>query len=358
MLNKKMGKMRIALVANPNSIHTTRWVNWLKNKGNIVKKFSLKQTSDSIFFGPEPPLDRSLIMNFGNKIRKTTKKLQTLVDDFKPDLVHGCFLTNCGFYASRLTNYPIVVQVMGSDLLVHQEKSWLLSWIVKNSIKNSSLIISPPLLIEKLKRLGITDNQIHSNLIGIDTTLFKPLEKQNTVLFNRGFEEIYNPLVVAEAIIKVSKKNPNIKFFLSGEGALKEKVEQLLQNRNVEFTGQLSEKKMSEIMGISKIVISPSLSDSIPLTAFEAMSCGSILVASDIPAHRQWENYGHPIFFFDKEDAGTLANHILELYNNQEVIDKALNIGPKLVKNNWDREIISKKIFERYIKTINDFQKK
>lgn len=358
MLNKKMGKMRIALVANPNSIHTTRWANWLKNKGNIVKKFSLKQTSDSIFFGPEPPLDRSLIMNFGNKIRKTTKKLQTLVDDFKPDLVHGCFLTNCGFYASRLTNYPIVVQVMGSDLLVHQEKSWLLSWIVKNSIKNSSLIISPPLLIEKLKRLGITDNQIHSNLIGIDTTLFKPLEKQNTVLFNRGFEEIYNPLVVAEAIIKVSKKNPNIKFFLSGEGALKEKVEQLLQNRNVEFTGQLSEKKMSEIMGISKIVISPSLSDSIPLTAFEAMSCGSILVASDIPAHRQWENYGHPIFFFDKEDAGTLANHILELYNNQEVIDKALNIGPKLVKNNWDREIISKKIFERYIKTINDFQKK
>ena len=74
-----------------------------------------------------------------------------------------------------------------------------------------------------------------------------------------------------------------------------------LKNRKVEFTGQLSEKKLSEIMGISTIVISPSLSDSIPLTAFEAMSCGSILVASDIPAHRQWETYDHPIFFFDKE---------------------------------------------------------
>ena len=353
-----MEKMKIALVADADSIHISRWFNWLEGQGHIVKIFSLKETSKSLFFGPEPPLDRTLITNFGSKIRETTKRLQNLIDDFKPDLVHGYFLTNHGFYASRVENYPTIVQVMGSDLLLHTENSWLLSWIFKHSIKKSSCVISPPLLIEKLKEMGIKEKDIFSNLIGIDSKIFKPLDKQDVVLFSRGFEEVYNPSTVAEAIIKISEKEPKIKFYLAGEGSLRKEIEIRLVDTNVEFTGQLSEIELAKIMGISKIVISPTFSDSIPLTAFEAMSCGSILIASDIPAHRQWETYGHPIFFFDKEDTEALANHILKLCDNQEVLDKALSIGPKLVKNNWDREIISKNIFERYTKIINDFHKK
>ena len=74
--------MKIALVADANSIHISRWFNWLEEQGHIVKIFSLRETSNSHFFGPEPPLDRTLITNFGSKIRKTTKRLQNLIDDW------------------------------------------------------------------------------------------------------------------------------------------------------------------------------------------------------------------------------------------------------------------------------------
>ena len=350
-----MGKMKIALVADANSIHISRWFNWLEEQGHIVKIFSLGDTPNSHFFGPEPPLDRTLITNFGSKIRKTTKRLQNLIDDFEPDLVHGYFLTNHGFYASRIENYPTIVQVMGSDLLLHSENSWLLSWIFKNSIKKSYYVISPPLLIDKLKQMGIKEKSIFPNLIGIDTDIFKPLDKQDVVVFSRGFEEVYNPSTVAEAIIKISKKEPKIKFYLAGEGTLRKEIERRLVDTNVEFTGQLSEKELSKIMGISKIVISPSFSDSIPLTAFEAMSCGSVLIASDIPANRQWENSGHPILFFNPNNSDELARHILESYDNDEIMHKALNLGPEIVKKNWEREIISNKIVEIYRKIKNDF---
>ena len=350
-----MGKMKIALVADANSIHISRWFNWLEEQGHIVKIFSLRETSNSHFFGPEPPLDRTLITNFGSKIRKTTKRLQNLIDDFKPDLVHGYFLTNHGFYASRIGNYPTIVQVMGSDLLLHSENSWLLSWIFKNSIKKSSCVISPPLLIEKLKQMGIKEKNIFPNLIGIDTDIFKPLDKQNVVLFSRGFEEVYNPSTVAEAIIKISKKEPKIKFYLAGEGTLRKEIESRLVDINVEFTGQLSEIELAKIMGISKIVISPTFSDSIPLTVFEAMSCGSVLIASDIPAHRQWENPNYPILFFNPNNPDELAKHILESYDNDEIMHKALNSGPKIVKENWEREIISNEIVEIYRKIKNEF---
>ncbi|MBE28197.1 MAG: hypothetical protein CMB06_03685 [Euryarchaeota archaeon] len=350
-----MGKMKIALVADANSVHISRWSDWLEKQGNIVKIFSLTDNLNSNFFGPEPPLDRSLIMNFGSKIRETTKRLQNLIDDFKPDLVHGYFLTNHGFYASRVENYPTIVQVMGSDLLLHTENSWLLSWIFKHSIKKSSCVISPPLLIDRLKKMGIEEKDIVSNLIGINTNVFKPLEKQNVVLFSRGFEEVYNPSTVAEAIIKISKKKPKIKFYLAGEGSLRKEIEIRLVDTNVEFTGQLSEIELAKIMGISKIVISPTFSDSIPLTAFEAMSCGSVLIASDIPAHRQWENSAYPILFFNPNNSDELVTHILESYNNNELRDKALKLGPKIAKESWDREIISNKMIDVYRNIKNDF---
>ena len=112
-------KLRIAIVANANSIHTIRWVSWLEKKGHVVTVFSLKEGEKCTYFGPEPRLDRSLIIDLGNDVRKTTRKLQTLIDEVKPDLIHGFFLTNHAFYAGRMENYPIVVTAMGSDVLVH-----------------------------------------------------------------------------------------------------------------------------------------------------------------------------------------------------------------------------------------------
>ena len=49
-------KLRIAIVANANSIHTVRWVSWLEKKGHQVSIFSLKEGKKCTYFGPEPCL--------------------------------------------------------------------------------------------------------------------------------------------------------------------------------------------------------------------------------------------------------------------------------------------------------------
>ena len=59
--------LRIAVVANVNSIHTTRWVNWLNDRGHQVQIFSLNEGENCTYFGPEPALDRSLIFNLVRK---------------------------------------------------------------------------------------------------------------------------------------------------------------------------------------------------------------------------------------------------------------------------------------------------
>ena len=341
-------KLRIAIVANANSIHTIRWVNWLEKKGHEVTVFSLKEGEKCTYFGPEPRLDRSLIIDLGNDVRKTTRKLQTLIDEVKPDLIHGFFLTNHAFYAGRMQNYPIVVTAMGSDVLVHPKESRLLSWVIKKTGNNSMKVICPPLLSKDLVKLGVDENKIVTNLIGINTDIFQPLEKEKCVVFSRGFKDIYNPKVVAKAIILVHKRDPEIKFYLAGDGPLKQTIEEDLEGHNVEFTGQLTEKELGGIMGKSKIVISSSLSDSIPLTIFEAMACGSILIVSNNHGHRQWDKEDYPILFFGKNDSRKLADFIIKSCTNEVLLKEALMQGPELVKLNWTWEKQANLILKEY----------
>ena len=341
-------KLRIAIVANANSIHTIRWVSWLEKKGHVVTVFSLKEGEKCTYFGPEPRLDRSLIIDLGNDVRKTTRKLQTLIDEVKPDLIHGFFLTNHAFYAGRMENYPIVVTAMGSDVLVHPKESRLLSWVIKKTGNNSMKVICPPLLSKDLVKLGVDENKIVTNLIGINTDIFQPLEKEKCVVFSRGFKDIYNPKVVAKAIILVHKRDPEIKFYLAGDGPLKQTIEEDLEGHNVEFTGQLTEKELGGIMGKSKIVISSSLSDSIPLTIFEAMACGSILIVSNNHGHRQWDKEDYPILFFGKNDSRKLADFIIKSCTNEVLLKEALMQGPELVKLNWTWEKQANLILKEY----------
>ena len=341
-------KLRIAVVANANSIHTTRWVTWLRENDHEVTIFSLNEGEDCVYFGPEPALDRSLIFNLGKNVRKTTKELQAKIDEFKPDIVHGFFLVNHGMYASRIEGYPKIITAMGSDVLVAPNESRLLSWIVKRTIKNSDSIFGPPLLIDKIKEWNL-DAELNENVIGIKTSIFKPAEKTKTIVFARGFKEVYNPLIVAKAFESLDAKLEDFNFILCGEGPLKTESERILSYcKNVEFTGQISEIKLAEIVGKAQLVISPSLSDSIPLTILEAVACGTPVVASDIAANQHWVDEKLPVYIFDKDDSNDLAEKILEIIKDESILKNTIETGPKLIKKKYTWEKESKKVLNKY----------
>ena len=272
--------LRIAVVANVNSIHTTRWVNWLNDRGHQVQIFSLNEGENCTYFGPEPALDRSLIFNLGSAVRRTTKKLQSEIDSFGPDIVHGFSLVNHGMYASRISNYPKIVTAMGSDVLLAPKESKLLDWIIKKTVKQSDAVIGAQLLIDLINEWEVNQN-LNPNVMGVDCSLFIPLEKSNSIVFARGFEEVYNPIIVSKAIASISSKLGKWEFIMCGKGTLEPKCKEILNNcKNVTFTGQLEIEKLAKIIGKAKLVISPSLSDSIPLSILEAVACGTPIITN------------------------------------------------------------------------------
>ena len=341
-------KLRIAVVANANSIHTIRWVKWLRKNKHEVTIFSLNEGEDCVYFGPEPALDRSLIFNLGKNVRKTTSELQTKIDEFKPDLVHGFFLVNHGMYASRIEGYPKVMTAMGSDILIAPKESKLLSWIVKRAIKNSDSIFGPPLLMDEIEKWNL-NTELNENIIGIDCSIFKPSEKTKTIVFARGFKEVYNPIVVSKAIEVLSSKLDNYEFILCGDGPLKPESERILSYcKNVQFTGQISETKLAEIIGKAELVLSPSLSDSIPLTILEAVASGTPVVASNIPANQAWVDRELPVFLFKTGNSEDLAKKISTVIEDDSVLKYTIESGPELIKKNYSWEREAGKVLKKY----------
>ena len=134
---------------------------------------------------------------------------------------------------------------------------------------------------------------------------------------------------------------------MCGIGTLESKCKDILNNcENVTFTGQLKIEKLAKIVGQAKLVISPSLSDSIPLSVLEAVACGTPVVASDILANKKWVDAGLPVTIFDKHSAEDLSQKISEIVTNDNLLQNALENGPGLIKNNFDWETQSK-ILER-----------
>jgi glycosyltransferase involved in cell wall biosynthesis len=180
------------------------------------------------------------------------------------------------------------------------------------------------------------------------------LKKTKTIVFARGFKEVYNPLVVSKAIKLLDSKLEDFQFILCGDGPLKSESEEILKSsKNVEFTGHIDEDKLAEFVGKAQLVISPSLSDSIPLTILEAVACGTPVVASNIPANQNWVDEKLPVYIFDKDDPNSLAEKILETIENRTILEEALEHGPSLIKEKYSFGNEGERVEKKYFDLVN-----
>ena len=122
--------------------------------------------------------------------------------------------------------------------------------------------------------------------------------------------------------------------------------------KNVQFTGQISERELADIVGKAQLVISPSLSDSIPLTILEAVASGTPVVASNITANQKWVAAQLPVFLFEKDSSADLANKILEVINDQSILENTSKSGPSIIKKKYSWKKESEKILNKYFDLI------
>ncbi|MGZ4892680.1 MAG: glycosyltransferase family 4 protein [Halobacteriota archaeon] len=138
--------------------------------------------------------------------------------------------------------------------------------------------------------------------------------------------------------------NTDILTLIIGDGKLRPFLERRYADKNIQFTGYVSESKKRELLSRSKILISASTKEGFGITLLEGLASGCLVAASDIPAHRFVDQGTGVIKFFTVGDSSAIRSSVVELLHlpNTER-EKIRQRARALITKHWQwREIANK----------------
>ncbi|MFZ4399442.1 MAG: glycosyltransferase [Bacteroidales bacterium] len=351
--------LKICFLADGQSIHTKRWCDFFSTEGHEIHLITFRQSvisSAKVHFIDVGGID----VSGGNwKTLLSVPKIIKLLNQIKPDILHAHYATSYGVCGALCNFQPYIITTLGSDILISPQKSIIIRTLLKFAFKKAIWITA---MAEHMKTvlidLGITDSKISVVPFGIDPMIFNPVNRKSEVdkfiiTSTRNFESVYNIPHLLKAVAAIKTQIPTIQLNLIGDGSERENIEKMVNEMNLNdctiFHGKIPQPQIAELLKQSHLFISVSLSDGNNISLNEAMACGTLCIATDIPANSQWINDGENGFLVKIDDVNSLAEKILFSYQNYEGIQKvATKINYKIIE---ERAIWSKnmnKVEEKY----------
>jgi len=267
-----------------------------------------------------------------------------------------------------IIKYPAIICIHDIIPLIVKERKFLYDLYLKISllilrflIKHRKIIIVTPSRTSKrdLVLFGFPKNRIVVIYWGVKHNLYKPLidikekklRRKEIVLGyigtfpKKGSRKNVDMLI--EAYLDLKRKYKNIKLYLAGKYP-KWFVEEYINRykEDINFLGFLPEEKVPEFYNEIDILVYPSSYEGLGMQILEAISCGTLVLASDIPAFRELlpeellfkldkESLIRKIEeFLDKNKIKRYENILIETgmkFNWNSTIDKYINILNRLL---------------------------
>jgi glycosyltransferase involved in cell wall biosynthesis len=314
--------LKICYLANAESIHTKRWARHFSALGHQVTVISFHSgeiEGAEVIELPRIISDRRL------NVLLNIFKVRRLVDDIRPDILHAHYVTSYGLVGALTGKHPYVATAWGTDVLIEPEKSWVYRQIVRFALRRADLITSmaPHMTAHLVTRRYAPADKIITLPFGVDTDIFNPNRRTRQhenqpaiVVSTRRPDYGMDVDTFVKAIPLVLKAFDNIRFIITGEGPLRQSMEQLAGELGVldhiEFRGEISHREMPGLLGMADVFVSTSPSDGNNVSLNEAMACGAFPIATDIPANRTWIEPGKNGLLYLCREVDQLADRIIE----------------------------------------------
>ena len=179
----------------------------------------------------------------------------------------------------------------------------------------------------------------------------KEFSGPNTIGFMGRFEEPRKGLqVLIDSLAIVARFVPDVKYLIAGPGDSDEFVKNLnpqLQNR-ITFLGRLSDRQKESFLKSVEIYVAPNTGgESFGIILTEALSAGTAVIASDIPAFKAVLENGEVGALFRNEDSSDLAKVIVALLRDDARREKLATNG-KLSAQKYDWQVVAEQIESVY----------
>ena len=291
---------RILFFADAASVHTRRWVAAVADRGGeavVITRQPGEVPGAQEVICIAPGADKLSWFKALPEVRRVAREVASR---FQPTLVHGHYVTSYGLWAAACgLTCPKVLTAWGSDILVTPRESRLMRLVVAWSLRRADLITADSMdMIDEIARYH-PQAPCHQILWGADTDLFTPVAPERRapgfdVVSLRSWEPNYNIDVIVDAFADFVQQRPqaDARLHLLGGGSLQDALEQQVKQLGlvdvVRFHGRVNDRAMVEAIQRSSVSVSVPTSDATSVSVLESMACGLPIVASDLPANRQW----------------------------------------------------------------------
>ena len=344
--------MKICYLADINSAHTHKWLNYFKNKGYDIHVISLgngeyEGVNVHCLDVTDNVMKKASDKNKLQYIKKI-KRVKELVNEIKPDILHAHYATSYGLLGALANYHPYIISAWGSDVYDFPIKSPVHKMMLKYNLKKADYIFSTSNVMKE-ETQKYTNKNIEVTPFGVDINRFAPrrTEKDEVVIGTiKTLEEKYGIQYLVKAFAQLKDRNPdmNLKLRIGGKGSQEDYLKGLCRDlkiyNDVTFLGFVNPDDVVKEFQNFDIAVFPSTldSESFGVAAVEAESCGTPIVVSEVGGLMESTKPGITSLVAKKASVEDLRDKIDMLVKDKELRLKMGTAARKFVEDNYNLE--------------------
>jgi glycosyltransferase involved in cell wall biosynthesis len=287
--------------------------------------------------------------------------LRRIIRQFRIPLIHAHWIIPQGIVAvlyKKLFNRKIriLATIHGGDIWGFDGAigTWLKKFVLNNI---DALTVVSDAVKNEVEKLGYTKN-VDVISMGVDTRRFSPEFRDESMrgrfnisgpflLFVGVLNEVKGVEYLLRALPRVLRVFQDTKVLVIGDGTLKESLIKLTDelgiSSNVIFLGRMPHAELPPYFASADIFVGPSLSEGFGLVFAEAMSSGSIVIASDLRAIRDIIDNNKTGFTVPPRDSELIAEKIIDVLSHIDSFGKMRVEARQHIVKSFDWEIVGMK---------------
>jgi glycosyltransferase involved in cell wall biosynthesis len=323
--------LSIAVVADPESVHVRRWVEWFANRGHRV---TLLVPLGRDLGSEWPPGVVVLRYRSGAGFRPSQLGMvvsalsaRRVIAGIAPDVLQIHYLTVNGFRGWASGFHPRVVTVWGNDVLIDPRLSRRARLLARLSLRSADLVTGISRhAIDAAIGWGARPDRSRVVHFGVNVEAFSPgpdpaelrtrlgLQGRRVLFSPRIIDTLYHHEVVIDALARLPDDLTLVMTrYAASAGqlaAVQQQIGAMDLGQRVLILPALPPSEMPDFYRLADVVVSVPDSDAGPVTLVEALAVGRPIVCSDLPPVREWLGELDPTCLVPVGDAAATADAI------------------------------------------------
>jgi len=379
-------KLKIIYFADIAAEHTLRWVLYFAKLGHEIHIVSWNDMSSGYRLDDVKnsfnPATLHIICNkrptniFGyvKWIFSIINKTRAIFFEVRPDLIHSHSVGAHAWITLFLPKVKSVMTPWGTDVLIDMKESTINRFLSLRALRRSRVItVDAKHMEQKLVQFGVSQDKVKIIYFGTNTEYYSRSQidrlrirkKYNikdedvVVISTRTLNPIHDVFLTLKSIPIVLGLKNNIKFIIASDGSEREDMEEYVSKHNLSnhviFPGYMTMSEMVAFLSASDIYVSSSKADAgLAASTAEAMSIGLPVVVSNNSENSFW--VGNSGLLFEDGDFKGIADGILNLANNPQLMKEFGENGRDRISRDNDYKIQMNKVNDLYLSIVNKIE--